>query len=201
MLYPSSIASSSLFCGCLNIFEIRIAQNTRVLCILEARSSSLVFNSQNTENLEKFLDFLCKELHRREIAYQNTVHNGLQYDFREFSSKKSSTQQQESKQDYPRGNGGRSGKSSSSGSSSSGPRKRCEGCNNAPDQQKGDKCVLETRHCIFSAHPDHNKSGLWNKFWKAKKYREIGQFWIRPYKKLAADGKKMEDMAPQANQK
>ena len=61
---------------------IRIAQNTRVLCILEARSSSLVFNSQNTENLEKFLDFLCKELHRREIAYQNTVHNGLQYDYR-----------------------------------------------------------------------------------------------------------------------
>ena len=87
---------------------------------------------------------------------------------------KSKTQQQ----DYPRGNGGKSGKSSSSGSSSSGPRKRCEGCNNAPDQQKGDKCVLETRHYIFSAHPDHNKSGLWNKFWKAKKYREIGQFWI-----------------------
>ena len=141
MLYPSSIASSSLFCGCLNIFEIRIAQNTRVLCILEARSSSLVFNSQNTENLEKFLDFLCKELHRREIAYQRTVHSGLQYDFREFSSHRPKKDDEKSKtqqQDYSRGNGGTSGKNSSSGSSSSGPRKRCEGCNNAPDQQKGD---------------------------------------------------------------
>ena len=75
-----------------------------------------------------------------------SVHLGEQYDFREYSNPQKH-ENEEGKKSEHQGHARDSKKYD--GSKNNGPRKRCEGCYNDTNTQRGQKCVLETRSCIF----------------------------------------------------